>query len=142
MLASELHRAMKARDALRVSVLRGVLAAIKNTKVEQRAGDLRPEQIVQLVRRELKQRDEVIDIARRGNRADVVEQNDRERQILIQLLPAALPPEELEAAVRRLHAGGAGSVGEIMRALQAEYPGRIDGKQASETVRRVLAGSE
>lgn len=139
-LVSEMQRAMKARDALRVNVLRGILAAIKNVKVEQRVVELRSDQIMQLVRREVKMRDEVLELARRGQRSDVVEQNEAERAILERLLPAALDTEELDAAVRRLQAGGATSLGEIMRGLQTEYPGRIDGKQASETARRILGG--
>lgn len=139
-LVAEMQRAMKAREALRVNVLRGLLAAIKNVKVEQRVGELRSEQIAQLVRREVKMRDEVLELARRGQRSDVIEQNEAERAMLERLLPAALTPEELEAAVRRLHADGAASLGEIMRKLQTEFPGRIDGKQASEAARQVLGG--
>jgi uncharacterized protein YqeY len=139
-LVSEMQRAMKAREALRVNVLRGLLAAIKNVKVEQRVAELRSEQIAQIVRREVKMRDEVLDIARRGQRSDVVEQNEAERAILERLLPAVLTTEELDAAVRRFHAGGAASIGEIMKKLQAEFPGRVDGKQASEAARRILGG--
>jgi len=137
-LVAEMQGAMKARDALRVNVLRGLIAAIKNAKVEQRVGTLRAEQITQIVRREVKMRDEVIELARRGGRRDVVEQNEAERAILERLLPALLTADEIEAAVRRLRAEGAASIGEIMRKLQTEFPGRIDGKQASETARRVL----
>jgi uncharacterized protein YqeY len=139
-LVSEMQRAMKAREVLRVNVLRGLLAAIKNVKVEQRVAELRSDQIAQIVRREVKMRDEVLEIARRGQRSDVIEQNEAERAILERLLPAALTSEELDAAVRRLHAGGAGSIGEIMKKLQTEFPGRVDGKQASEAARRVLGG--
>ena len=137
-LVAEMQGAMKARDALRVNVLRGLIAAIKNAKVEQRVGTLRAEQITQIVRREVKMRDEVIELARRGGRRDVVEQNEAERAILERLLPALLTADEIEAAVRRLRAEGAASIGEIMRKLQTEFPGRIDGKRASETARRVL----
>ncbi len=139
-LIAEMQRAMKAREALRVNVLRGLLAAIKNVKVEQRVGELRSEQIAQLVRREVKMRDEVLELARRGQRSDVIEQNEAERAILERMLPAMLTTEELDAAVRRLHADGAASIGEIMRRLQTEFPGRVDGKKASETARRVLGG--
>jgi uncharacterized protein YqeY len=139
-LVSEMQRAMKAREALRVNVLRGLLAAIKMLKVEQRVAELRSDQIAQIVRREVKMRDEVLEIARRGQRSDVIEQNEAERAILERLLPAALTAEELDAAVRRFHAGGAASIGEIMKKLQTEFPGRVDGKQASEAARRVLGG--
>jgi hypothetical protein len=132
---------MKARDATRVSVLRGVIAAIKNARVEHRGAAVTEDQIVALVRREVKQRHEVVELARQGGRRDVLEQTERELAILDSLLPAVLTPEELDAAVRGLYAAGATSIGEIMRGLQAGYPGRVDGKAASTVARRVLAGS-
>lgn len=138
-LVSRMHEAMKARETVRVNVLRGVIAAIKNTKVEQRVKDLPSDQIAVLIRREVKKRDEVIEIARRGGRSDVADQAEGERTMLECLLPALLTPEELEVAVRRLQADGATNIGAVMRGLQAEYPGRIDGKQASTIARRVLA---
>ena len=140
-LTTALHRAMKDRDTVRVSVLRAVIAAIKNTKVEQRTAELPPDQIVGLVRREVKQRREVEEIARTGGRSDVLHQAEAELAILESLLPAQLAPEELEAAIRGLCAGGAASIGDVMRALQERYPGRIDGKAASALARRALTGA-
>ena len=138
-LQTQLQQAMKARDTLRVSVLRGIISGIKNAKVEQRGSALTAEQITAIVRRELKKRDEAIEFARQGRRDDVLQQNEAERALLSALLPTPLTAAELEAAVRRLREEGAGALGEVMRRLQGEFPGRVDGRQASEIARRVLA---
>ncbi len=139
-LQTQLQQAMKSRDLLRTSVLRGIIAGIKNARVEQRGAELSTEQIAAVVRRELRKRDETIEFARQGQREDVLRQNEAERALLAVLLPAPLGPEELEAAVRRYRDEGAVAIGEVMRRLQVEFPGRIDGKRASEVARRLLAG--
>lgn len=138
-LQEQLHRAMKARDTTRVSVLRGVIAGIKNAKVEQRVQELPGDQIAAVVRRELKKRDEAMEFARQGRRDDVLQQNEAERAILSALLPAMLTPEETEDTIRRFRAEGASGLGEIMKRLQSEFPGRIDGKRASEIAKLLLA---
>jgi uncharacterized protein YqeY len=138
-LLAEMRRAMKERDTTRVNVVRGIVAAIKNAKIDERVAELPAAEIGQLIRREMKKREEVTEIARRGQRTDVVEQNEIERAILESFLPTGLTPEETETAIRQLCAAGASSIGDIMRQLRAEHPGRIDGKSASEIARRVLS---
>jgi hypothetical protein len=139
-LQTRLKQAMKGRDVLQTSVLRGVIAGIKNARVEQRGTELSSEQVIAVVRRELKKRDEVIEFARQGQREDVLRQNQAERAVLAALLPPTLDPSELEAAVRRYCDEGASAIGEVMRRLQGEFPGRIDGKLANAVARRILAG--
>jgi uncharacterized protein YqeY len=135
----EMHRAMKARDMTRVYVMRGVLSAIRNAKIEKRVTELPEPEVAGLLRREVKKRDEAVEFARQGGRADLVAQNEAERAILAVYLPAVLTPAETEDAVRRVCAAGAVSIGDVMSALRAEYGARLDAKRASEAARRVLA---
>jgi len=139
-LAEDLTRAMKARDMPRVYVLRGLLTAAKHVKVERRGGDLTEADLVQLVRREIRKREEAEEFAARGGRADAVAQNRNERGILEAYAPAPLDAAALEHVIREIAAteGGA-SIGAIMSALRERHPGRFDGRQASELARRVLA---
>lgn len=140
LLADELTQAMKARDAQRVLVLRGVVAAAKNLKVERRVAELEEADLVAIVRRELKKREEAEQFADKAGRSDIVEQNRAERAILEAWVPAQLSSDELEQAVRDIVGGGAGSaLGTVMAALKDRYAGRYDGKLASELARRVLA---
>ncbi len=138
-----LKDAMKARAADRVAVLRVLLAAIKNRKIERRTGasaaeELEEGEIVQLVRREIKQREEALGCAERAARTDLVDKNRAERTFLEGMLPEALSPEELEASVRRLHQAGAGTIGVLMAKLKEEFGPRLDGKSASAFVKEFL----
>jgi uncharacterized protein len=139
-LAEDLTRAMKARDMPRVYVLRGLVTAAKNLKVERRGGELTEADLVQLVRREIRKREEAEEFAARGGRAELVAQNRSERAILEAYAPPPLDAAALERVIREIAAvEGAGSIGAIMAALRARHPGRFDGRQASELARRVLA---
>ena len=139
-LAQDLTAAMKARDAQRVSVLRGVVAAAKHLKVERRVPRLEESDLVQVMRRELRKRDEAEEYAVKAGRQDLVTQNRDERAILESYVPAPLGGEELERAIREtLAAGGERQIGAVMTALRQRFPGRVDGKAASELARKILA---
>lgn len=139
-LSEDLTRAMKARDALVVSVLRGVVAAAKNAKVEKRGAALGDDELVQIVRREIRKREEACDFARKAGREDLVAQNESERAVLARYLPATPAAGALEARIRELIATTATpDLGAVMRALKAEYGAALDGREASEVARRVLA---
>ena len=140
-LNADLTAAMKARDMPRVYVLRGLITAAKNLKVERRGAALTEADLVQLVRRELRQREEAEEFAVKAGRADVVEQNRAERRLLDAYIPAQLGAEELEAVVRDIvRSLPSPAIGAVMAALREQHAGRFDGKQASEIVKRVLAG--
>ena len=141
-LASDLTAAMKARDMPRVYVLRGLLTAAKNLKVERRGASLSEADLVQLVRRELRQREEAEEFAAKAGRTDVVEQNRAERRLLDAYVPAQLDATALEEAVRTIVGSlPSPAIGPVMAALREQYAGRFDGKQASEIAKRVLAGA-
>jgi len=141
-LSADLTRAMKAREMDRVYVLRGLLTAVKNAKVEKRVASLPEADLVQLVRREIRQREEAEAFAAQAGRTDAVEQNRRERALLEALVPAPLGAADLEDAIRGIASRpGTRTLGAVMSALKAELAGRYDGKQASEIARRVLAES-
>src|SRR6476659_6034322 len=109
---------MKAREMPRVYVLRGLLTAVKNLKVERRGAALGEADLVQLVRREMRKREEAEEFAAKAGRAELVEQNRSERAMLEAYAPARLDPGELEAQIRRIAARPDGrSIGGIMGAL-------------------------
>jgi hypothetical protein len=139
-LGEDLSRAMKARDMPRVYVLRGVLAAAKNLKVERRGAELSEADLVQVVRREIRKREEAEEFAAKADRQTLVEQNRAERAMLEAYVPAPLESGALESAIREIAARPDGrNLGAIMGALKERFAGRFDGRQASEIARRVLA---
>ena len=141
-LADDLNRAMKARDMPRVYVLRGVIAAVKNLKVERRGVELVEADLSQIIRKEIRKREEAEEFALKAGRQDAVEQNRGERAMLEAYAPAQLDPAALEQAIREIAAEpNAGNLGAVMGALKARFAGRFDGRQASEIARRVLASA-
>lgn len=141
-LTDDLTCAMKARDMPRVYVLRGLLTATKNLRVERRGAPLAEEDIVQLVRREIRMREEAEGFAAKAGRPELVQQNRAEREFLEAYVPAQLGAGQLEEAIRKLATQpGARSLGAIMGGLREQFAGRFDGRQASEIARRVLAES-
>src|SRR5947199_10873738 len=96
---------MKAREMPRVYVLRGLLTVAKNLKVERRGAGLAEAELVQLVRREIRKREEAEEFAAKAGRSELGEQNRAERALREGYVPALLAPGELEEAVRPIVAG-------------------------------------
>ena len=139
-LTQDLTRAMKAREMGRVYVLRGLLAAVKNLKVEKRGAVLTAADLVQLVRREIRTREEAEEFATKAGRSELVAQNRAERTMLEAYVPAQLDAAQLERVIRDITARPEGrSLGAVMAALRERFAGRFDGRQASDMARRVLA---
>ena len=137
-LQDDLKASMKSADKLRTMTLRGVLAEI--TRVEK---DVRREaneaEIVQIIKRERARRDEALDFARRGGRADLVAQNEEEARVLDSYLPAALDENELRAAIAEQVAAGVKQMGPLMKALKDRFGARLDGRVASQLVKEAIA---
>jgi uncharacterized protein YqeY len=141
-LADDLNAAMKARDMPRVYVLRGVIAAVKNLKVERRGAEIGEADLAQVVRKEIRKREEAEEFAVKAGRQEAVEQNRSERAMLEAYAPAQLDLAALEQAIRDIAADpGSRNLGAVMGALKARFAGRFDGRQASDIARRVLASA-
>jgi uncharacterized protein YqeY len=137
-LQGDLQAAMRKRDRSRIDVLRGLIAAIKNVKVEKQVTELAEPDIVALVRKELNKRVEIIGYARQADRPDAVAQAEAEKAILEAYLPAQLGPAELEAAVRAIAAElGTMQIGPLMAELRKRHAGQFDGKLASEIIKKL-----
>ncbi len=137
-LQDDLKAAMKARDMETVYVLRGLIAAIKNVKVDKQVSTLPEADIAALVRKEINKRTEAIDFARKANRADLVAQNEAEKARLDKYLPQQLSPEALEDVIKQIAAElGNAQIGPIMAKLRERHAGQFDGKLASEIIRKL-----
>jgi uncharacterized protein YqeY len=140
-LQNDLHSAMKARAADKMSVLRDVIAAIKNLKVEKMIATVPETDIVTVVRREINKRTEAADFARKANRPELVQKNENERTILEAYLPRQLSADELEAVIKSLAAElGSPQIGPLMAKLRERHAGTYDGKLASELIKKLATG--
>lgn len=134
--------AYKAKETVRVAVLRMLKTAIKNRQVEL----LRPlddGEILDVIAKQVKQRRESIEQFTSGNRPDLADKEARELEMLVGYLPQALTEAELAAAidavVRELGAASLKDMGRVMQAVLEAHKGQVDGKKASELVRARLS---
>ncbi|MBI4518321.1 MAG: GatB/YqeY domain-containing protein [Deltaproteobacteria bacterium] len=137
-IQADLSAAMKGRDMTKVYVLRGVLAAVKNLKVEKMIKEVPEVEVAALIRKEVNKRIEAAGFAAKSGRDELVEQNRAEQAVLEAYLPAQLDAAALEAVIRDLAAElGTTAIGPIMAQLKQRYAGQYDGKLASELARKL-----
>jgi uncharacterized protein YqeY len=143
-IQKDLASAMKARDELRLSVLRMVKAALKNREVEKMR-PLEDAEGVQLLQSLVKQRRESVEQFSKGGRQELAEKETQEIAIIESYLPAAPSSEELEqaiaAAIAETGATSAKQMGAVVKAARAHLQGKnVDGKALSDLVRTRLGG--
>jgi uncharacterized protein YqeY len=137
-LQSDLQAAMKARAMEKVYILRGLITAIKNLKVEKQIAELPEAEIAAVVRKEINKRSEATEFARKAGRNELVEQNEREKSLLEVYLPQQLGADALTDIIKGLVSElGTTQIGPLMAKLRERYAGQFDGKLASELIRKL-----
>ena len=141
---SDLKEAMRARDARRLAVLRLLKSALKYAAIAKSGAEaeLSEAEAAQVIRKQVKQRQDSIESFEKGGRADLAEKEKEELSILNAYLPQAMSGDELAKIVRATIAEtGATSrtqMGVVMKALQVKLAGRVDGKTLSTEVQKQL----
>jgi uncharacterized protein YqeY len=141
-IGGEITAAMKAKDALRLSALRMLKAAVMNKGVEK-GRDLDDAEVLQVVASLVKQRRDSIEQFSKAGRTDLVEKETGEIAVLETYLPPAASADEIDAAVAAAIAEtGAASVkdmGKVMKAVMPKLAGKhADGRTVNDAVRRKL----
>jgi len=143
-LEEDYKAAMKAGDALKVSVIRMARSEIRNTEIARRH-PLSEEEIAEVVAREIKRRQESIEQFARGGRSDLVDKETAEKKILEAYLPKQLEDSELtdiaQEVIAELNATSKADKGRVMGALMQRVRGRADGRLVSDVVERLLERS-
>jgi len=132
---------MRAKDSVRLDAIRSVRAAITLREVEKQR-ELNDDEVIEVVRTLRKQKLESIEMFQSGGRADLVERETREKEVLESYLPQAPTREAVEQTVAQIISElGASSVKDMGRVMQAskERLSGADGKLLSEVVRAQLA---
>jgi uncharacterized protein YqeY len=139
---------MRAKDQRRVGTLRLINSALKDKDIEARGlgkGPLGDEEILALLQKMIKQRNDSIEAYEKAGRADLVSQEQEEKQIIEAYLPQQMGSEEVRAAVQAAIAStGAASVkdmGKVMGELKAKFAGRMDFSKANGVVKELLSGA-
>jgi uncharacterized protein YqeY len=142
-----LTEAMKARDERKVSTLRMVNAALKNADIEARGTNkpaLGDAETLALLQKMIKQRQESVELYKKGNRPELVKQEEEEIAIISGYLPKQMSDAEvaaaIDAAIKDTGAAGMKDMGKVIGALRGKYAGQMDMAKASAAVKAKLAG--
>ena len=142
-----LKQAMKAKNERAVSTLRMVNSSLKNADIEARGagkGPLGDAEVLALLQKMIKQRQESVALYEQGGRADLVRQEQEEIAIISAYLPKQMSEPEMkaaiEAAVKETAAAGMKDMGMVIGVLRGKYAGQMDMARASAMVKAQLAG--
>lgn len=141
-LTDDLKQAMKDGDKVRRSVIRLVLAAVKNAEIARQA-TLEDGDILGIIAKEVRQRQESIEAFKQGNRQELVVQEEAEMAVLKGYLPQQMSRDEIIVAARKVieevGAQEPRDKGKVMPKLIAQLKGRADGREINTVVTELLA---
>ena len=139
---SDLKDVMRAKEAGKLAVLRGLKSALKYAAIEKSEAGLDDVAATQVIRKQVKQRQDSIESFEKGGRPELAAKEKEELEILNAYLPKGLSADELSTLVREtiaeVGAKSKAQMGAVMKALQAKVAGRADGKTLSAEVQRQL----
>ena len=137
----DLRQSMRSGDKLRVSVIRLLMAAIHNAEIARQA-TLEDTDILGVIAKEARQRQESIEAFKQGNRPDLVKQEEGELAVLQEYLPEQVSHDEIVQAaknvIQEVGAEGPRDKGKVMPRLIAELKGRADGREINDVVTELL----
>jgi len=142
---SDLKAAMREKNAPKLGVLRMLKSALSYATIEKSGaqGELTDADAAQVVRKQVKQRQDSIESFEKGGRAELAAKEKDELSILQSYLPQGMSADEISKVVRdtiaEVGASSKAQMGAVMKALQAKLAGRADGKTLSREVQKQLS---
>ncbi|AXK48930.1 glutamyl-tRNA amidotransferase [Aliarcobacter trophiarum LMG 25534] len=141
-LNEDLKQAMRDKEVVKRDSIRAINTMIKQIEVDERR-ELDDSEIIKLVQRGIKQREEAISQYSAAGRTDLVEKEQSQIDIFVQYLPKQLSNDELEKGMQEIISEvGATSIkdmGKVMGAASKKFAGVADGKRINEMVKKLLA---
>jgi len=149
-LNADLRDAMRSGDEVRKSTLRMLITAVRNAEIPPEGAsastsrlDLDDEGVLNVVRKEVKQRRDSIDLYTKADRSDLADKEEAEVTVLSTYLPQQMTRPEIEAVARtiieRLGASGAADKGKVMPSVMAELRGKAEGRDINAVVTDLLS---
>ena len=138
-ITEDMKTAMRAKDTLALSTIRMLKSAIKNAAIEKggAGGELDDTEIITVIRKEVKKRQDAIELYKTGGREELAEQEATEMAVLNGYLPEPLSEEDLakiiDAAIAEV-ATSRKEMGQVMKLVQERTGGRADGKTLSQAI--------
>ncbi len=139
-ITEDMKTAMREKNTLALGTIRMLKSAIKNAAIEKGGADaeLSDAEVITVIRREVKKRQDSIEQYTTAGRLELVEQENAEMAVLNGYLPEPLSAEKLEeiitAAIAEVGATSRKDMGQVMKLVQERTEGRADGKTLSQAV--------
>ena len=144
-LYEDLKKAMKTKDEIRTRTLRLIISSIKTLEVEKMT-EATDDDVFRVLSKECRKRVEAIEAYKKGGREDLVNEEQRELEIIKSYMPKQLSEEELKEIVKDVvEETGSSSIkdlGRVMKVLIPRVKGRADGKTVNNIVRQILLRKE
>lgn len=144
---SDLKEAMKAGEKDRLGTIRLIQAALKDRDIEARGagkGPLGDDEILQLLQKMVKQRQDSVKLYHEGNRPELAAKEEAEIAVIAAYMPKQMDEAEAKAAIAAVIAetGAAGmkDMGKVMGELKSRFAGQMDFGRASPLVKQLLGG--
>ncbi|MBN1526658.1 MAG: GatB/YqeY domain-containing protein [Candidatus Omnitrophica bacterium] len=138
----DMKDALKQGDAVKLSALRMLIAAIKLQEIDENLKALDEDDIVQIVRKQVKQHKESIEQFEKGKRQDLADKELKELKVLETYMPQQLSQEEVlaivKAALAETGAVARSDAGKVMKIVMEKVKGKADGKAVSQLVMSLL----
>lgn len=141
-LQDEVKQALKAKDTLKLSVIRMLISEIKKVQIDKKK-ELSDEEIVEVIQRYAKQRKESIKQYKDVGREDLAQKEEKELEIVSKFLPKQLSEEEIvkivEQVIKETVASSMRDMGKVMKIVMEKVKGRADGSIVSKIVKEKLS---
>ena len=144
-LLQDYKESMKNKDTLKSSVLSFLRAELMNVAIAKKKKELDDSEVVAVVRKQIKARQDSITQFKQGNRLDLAEKESKELEILKSYLPPELPEDQIKNIIAEVitstGAQGIKDMGRVMKEVNARIAGQADGKLVSDLVKMKLSSS-
>ena len=138
----DLHEAMKKKEKEKTNTLRNIIGKLKY-KIIEKGEEITEQEEIKVIQSLAKQREDSIEMYKKGERSDLVEIESTELSIINEYLPQALSEEEVKSLVKdSVEESGAQSIadlGKIMPIIMKKGAGRVNGKLAQQILREILS---
>ncbi len=137
-IENDLKNALREKNESLVSCLRMLKSALKNQAIEARVPQLDDLQVIAVLKRELKKRQDSANQFKTGNREDLAAKENEEAKIIAKYLPPAMPEAELIKIVDEVIASGLNNFGQVMKEVMTITGAQADGQMVQMLVKKKL----
>lgn len=143
-LNEDLKNALRAKNAVKISVIRMLKADITNTAIKLKKKALGDDEVLKVIQQHISKHKDSIEQFKKGNRDDLVQKEEKELEILKAYMPEQISDSELQTLVKstieELGAATKKEMGNVIKAVLEKAKGKADGKRVSQIASRLLTG--